>query len=95
MRYLIVVAAGTGIFLAARLLVYRVLWPRLGVKGEQAEATMAGVAMSTEPAHAGHLPAEQDDALEKLEKLGELRDAGVLSEDEFSQAKQRVLKELT
>jgi len=95
MRFLIVAAAGTGIFLAARLLVYRVLWPRLGVKGEQAEATMSAAGMSTEPPHAGQVPPEPDDSLEKLKKLGELRDAGVLSEDEFSQAKQRVLKELS
>jgi Short C-terminal domain len=95
MRLLIDVAAAIGILLAARLLVYRVLWPRFGVTGEQAEATMSAAGMSTEPAHAGRVPAEQDDSLEKLKKLGELRDAGVLSEEEFSQAKQRVLKELS
>jgi hypothetical protein len=95
MRFLIDIALVIGIFLAARLLVYRVLWPRLGLRGEQAEATMSAAGMNTEPAHAGHVPAEQDDSLEKLRKLGELRDAGVLSEDEFSQAKQRVLKELS
>jgi hypothetical protein len=40
-------------------------------------------------------PAEHKDSLEKLKKLAELRDAGVLSEDEFSQAKQRLLRRLS
>ncbi|MGA7687934.1 MAG: SHOCT domain-containing protein [Jiangellales bacterium] len=36
-------------------------------------------------------PAE-DDMLEQLTKLGQLRDAGVLTDEEFAQQKARVLK---
>jgi hypothetical protein len=38
--FLLDTAVGAVLFLAARALVYRVLWPRFGVKGEQLEATM-------------------------------------------------------
>jgi hypothetical protein len=58
-------------------------------------AAAAAAGMSTQSTDAGHGPAEPEDSLEKLKKLGELRDAGVLSEDEFSQAKQRLLRRLS
>lgn len=40
-------------------------------------------------------PAESSDsAMDKLKKLGELRDSGVLSEDEFEQQKKKLLEEI-
>jgi len=36
-------------------------------------------------------PAEQDDMLEQLQKLGELKAAGVLTEEEFAAQKAKIL----
>lgn len=39
-------------------------------------------------------PVERDDPLETLQRLGKLRDSGVLTEDEFAAKKAELLKDL-
>jgi hypothetical protein len=59
--------------------------PVPGFATERAPAAAAG----TEPA-----PADEEDPLEKIEKLGELRDKGLITPEEFEAQKQRLLREV-
>jgi hypothetical protein len=51
-------------------------------------------AMANQQAGAGAAPAAKGDPAERLKKLGELRDSGVLSDAEFEAKKAEILKEL-
>jgi hypothetical protein len=43
------------------------------------------------PAEAAAAPAQEEDPMAKLKKLGELHDSGVLTDEEFSAAKAKIL----
>jgi membrane protease subunit (stomatin/prohibitin family) len=58
-------------------------------RGKQVEAQEAQAA----PAEAAPQPSD-DDKLERLKKLGELRDSGVITEAEFGVEKQKILASL-
>lgn len=58
-------------------------------RGKQVEAQQAQAA----PAQAAPQPSD-DDKLERLKKLGELRDSGVITEAEFGVEKQKILASL-
>jgi hypothetical protein len=51
-------------------------------------------AMANQQAGAGAAPAAKEDPAERLRKLGELKDSGVLSDEEFEAKKAEILKEL-
>jgi putative oligomerization/nucleic acid binding protein len=51
-------------------------------------------AMANQQAGAGAAPAAKQDPAERLKKLGELKDSGVLSDEEFEAKKAEILKEL-
>ena len=60
------------------------------VRSPIARAPAGGTHPVAEPAATG----PSDDPYEKLRKLGELRDAGVLTEDEFEAQKAAILSRL-
>ena len=51
-------------------------------------------AMANQQAGAGAAPAAKDDPADRLKKLGELKDSGVISDEEFETKKAEILKEL-
>ena len=51
-------------------------------------------AMANQQAGAGAAPAAKEDPAERLKKLGELKESGVLSDEEFEAKKAEILKEL-
>jgi hypothetical protein len=76
----------------------KVLWDELPGRdeflrsqGEATAAAMRGGAAATMRVAAGPAPATGDDRLAALERLVQLRDAGALTDDEFSAEKARIL----
>lgn len=61
-----------------------------GRKSAQAEERKAQLSESAPPATSQE-PSGQTDKLEQLKKLGELRDAGTITEAEFEREKQKML----
>jgi len=61
-----------------------------GRKGAQAEERKAQLSESAPPATSQEPPGEED-KLEQLKKLGELRDAGTITEEEFQREKQKIM----
>ena len=63
------------------------------VEAQQAQAAPAPAQAAPAPAQAAPQPSD-DDKLERLKKLGELRDSGVITEAEFGVEKQKILASL-
>ena len=84
----------TGIFLAA-LFIPMGLVPVIGaLLWRPARITLPPVLPATPAASPSPSPSLSPDPVERLRKLSELRDQGVLSPDEFAAAKSRILAEL-
>ena len=61
-----------------------------GRKSAQAQERKTQLAESAPPATSQE-PSGQTDKLEQLKKLGELRDAGTITEQEFEREKQKIM----
>ena len=64
-----------------------------GRKSAQAEERKAQPSESAPPATSQE-PSGEADKLEQLKKLGELRDAGTITEEEFEREKQKIMAAL-
>ena len=67
-------------------------WRSIGVPMVADQDTPGADSQGREPTPAGARPDETNDPVDQLQRLAELREQGVLTEDEFTAEKQNILQ---